>query len=86
MSGLKITRLIKHVVCGQQHFALFEENFSVSDQGCAICNRFSSVVLRAANVTDERRNRNLLSQASELFLIKFVERRALGEILRRITA
>jgi len=86
MSGLEIARFVEHIVCGQQHFALFEEDFSVGNESGTIGHWFTSIVLCPADVTDERWQRNFLRQAKEFLLIEFIECGALRQVLRRITA
>src|SRR4029077_5511125 len=53
VSGLEIARFIEHVVRGQQHLALLENNFSVGDESRGIRHWLPGVVLCLTDVPDK---------------------------------
>ena len=78
---MEITRFIEHVVRGQQHLALLENDFAAAQQRCLVGDRFQRAVLHSAHESNNRRNRQRPGQRLQLFLVSIDKSRPLEQIL-----
>jgi hypothetical protein len=89
VAGLKVARLVEDVVGGEEHLGLFEDDATFRNESGFIGDGLPCpVVIRihAAGVANDGRERHLLGDVLQSFMIAANERGPLQKIQRKISA